>query len=260
MALCIREGLTNTSFVFRIGDRDYIYRHPGDGTDRIINRRNERTSLERARDLGIDPTYIYMDVDEGWKISHYIPSFREPAYESEADSGRVVEVLRRLHASPVRVDYGLRPWEDALAIEALLPAGSFAPYLPLKERIGRRYAATLGDGVGKCFCHGDTYRRNWLIEPSGRVILIDWEYAGMSDPGIDVGYYIVDAEYDFPQAKAFIRMYLGADWTPALEAHYLSYTALIAYYWFVWALYREACGAPMGDSLERWRRMAERYA
>ena len=42
--------------------------------------------------------------------------------------------------------------------------------------------------------------------------------------------------------------------------HYMAYTAIIAYYWFVWALYRESCGADMGQSLENWRAMAEKYA
>lgn len=259
---CINEGLTNTSFIFRTGGRDYIYRHPGEGTEKIINRRNERCSLQHAKALGIDPTYIYMDVDEGWKISRYVESFREPDYASADDSSKVAEVLRRLHASDVKVGYGLRPWEDALDIEALLKAGDphcFEPYEALKKKIGLMYADTVGDGVQKCFCHGDTYRHNWMFEPDGNVILIDWEYSGWSDPGIDVGYYIVDAMYDIATAKAFIRDYLQEAWSERLEAHYLRYTAIIAYYWFVWALYRESCGADMGDSLGNWLQMARVY-
>ena len=260
---CINEGLTNTSFIFRIADEDYIYRHPGEGTEKIINRRNERTSLEYAKALGIDPTYIYMNVDEGWKISKYVPAFREPEYASFEDSKKVIEVLQKLHASGVKVNYGLRPWEDALEIEALLKEKDphcFESYEELKERIGRLYESTIGDGVQKCFCHGDTYCHNWMFEPDGNVILIDWEYAGFSDPGIDIGYYIVDAMYDQDQAKCFIRYYLMDSWTPQLERHFMIYTALIAYYWFVWALYRESCGANMGDSLGNWLKMAELFS
>ena len=44
-----------------------------------------------------------------------------------------------------------------------------------------------------------------MIKPDGSVILIDWEYGGYSDPGIDVGYYIVDAMYDFDKAEEFIN-------------------------------------------------------
>ena len=75
----VSEGMTNTSFVFRIAGKDYIYRHPGDGTESIINRRNEKHSLLLAGQIGVDPTYVYADVNEGWKISYYIPDFREPA-------------------------------------------------------------------------------------------------------------------------------------------------------------------------------------
>ena len=38
----VSEGMTNTSFIFKIDGIDYIYRHPGDGTESIINRRNEK--------------------------------------------------------------------------------------------------------------------------------------------------------------------------------------------------------------------------
>ena len=118
---------------------------------------------------------------------------------------------------------------------------------------------TLGDGITKCFCHGDTYKPNWMIEPDGNVILIDWEYSGYSDPGIDVGYYIVDAMYDFDEARRFIREYLAEEWSEQKEFHYMAYTAIIAYYWFVWAMYRESCGANMGEALLNWHSMAEKY-
>ena len=258
----VSEGLTNTSFIFRIGEEDYIYRHPGDGTEHIINRRNEKTSLIKARELGIDPTYIYMDVNEGWKISRFIHQFREPDYGNFEDSKKIIRVLRKLHASSVKVDYGLRPWEDSLSMEQLLKekdAFCFAPYETLKQKVGALYRSIEDDGVEKCFCHGDTYKPNWMIEPDGNVIRIDWEYSGFADPGIEVGYYIVDAMYEPEEALRFIREYLQESRTEKKEYHFLVYTALIAYYWFVWAMYRKSCGADMEESLENWHKMAERY-
>lgn len=259
----VSKGMTNTSFIFRIAGVDYIYRHPGDGTDSIISRRNEKTSLIKAKEIGIDPTYIYADVNEGWKISVYIPEFREPDYGSFEDSQKILAVLRKLHASDIRVDYGMKPWEDALEMEQLLlkkDPNCFRPYEELKSKIGSLYRKTVGDGVEKCFCHGDTYQPNWMIKPDGEVLLIDWEYAGYSDPGIDVGYYIVDAMYDFEEAERFIGEYLGGDYTEIKRFHFLAYTAIIAYYWFVWAMYRESCGAVMGEALTNWRDMAVKYA
>lgn len=259
----VTEGLTNTSFIFRINGVDYIYRHPGEGTDSIINRRNEKTSLIKAKEYSIDPTYIYMDVIEGWKISRYVTEFREPDYHNMDDSKKIISVLRKLHSLPVVVDYGMRPWEDALAIEHLLMekgACNADTFEDLRKKIEILYNATTNDGVKKCFCHGDTYRPNWMITPDGGVILIDWEYSGFSDPGIDIGYYIVDAEYEFDDALCFIKEYLGDSCSEKKEFHFMAYTAIIAYYWYVWAVYRESCGANMGDALSRWQMMAEKYA
>lgn len=259
----INIGMTNTSFIFKIDGVDYIYRHPGDGTEKIIVRRNERTSLEKAKEADIDPTYIYMDVNEGWKISKYVKCFREPDYGSFEDSKKILGVLRNLHASSIQVDYGMKPWEDSLAMEQLLKNADphcFDRFESLKRQIGDLYQRTLGDGIEKCFCHGDTYKPNWMIEPDGHVILIDWEYSGMSDPGIDVGYYIVDAMYDFDTARSFICEYLQDNWSSVKEFHYMAYTAIIAYYWFVWAMYRESCGAVMGEALFNWYEMAKKYA
>lgn len=259
----VSEGMTNTSFIFKYRDVDYIYRHPGDGTENIISRKNECSSLQLAKEWNIDPTYIYMDVEEGWKISKFITSFREPEYESFEDSKKVLSVLRKLHKLPIKVDYGLRPWEDALDMEKMLVEKNpdcFKPYAELKSKIHKLYELTIGDGVEKCFCHGDTYKPNWMITPDDEVILIDWEYSGYSDPGIDVGYYIVDAMYDFEQAKQFIKEYLADDYSETKEFHFMAYSAIIAYYWFVWALYRESCGAVMGEALFNWYQMAIKFA
>ena len=258
----VNEGMTNTSFIFKIDGIDYIYRHPGDGTERIINRRNEKRSLIKAKEFGIDPTYIYMDVNEGWKISKYIHEFREPDYSDFEDSKRVIRVMRHLHSLPVVVDYGMKPWEDAANMERIIKAKDstcFDKYELLKQKVQKLYEHTIDDGIEKCFCHGDTYKPNWMIEPNGNVILIDWEYSGCSDPGIDVGYYIVDAMYGKEEARKFIQEYLGEDWSVEKEFHYMAYVAIIAYYWFVWALYRESCGANLGNALENWRIMAEKY-
>lgn len=259
----VSEGMTNTSFIFKIKGIDYIYRHPGDGTENIINRRNEKKSLIRAKNFGIDPTYIYMDVNEGWKISKFVHHFREPDYRDFEDSKKVIRVMQRLHSIQESADYGMEPWEDAVAMEELLrkhDARVFEPYEDLKRKIESLYCKTSGDGVKKCFCHGDTYKPNWMIKDDGTVILIDWEYAGFSDPGIDVGYYIVDAMYDFPEAERFIETYLGASITPQRKYHFMAYVAIIAYYWFVWALYRESCGASMHNALQNWHDMAVKYA
>lgn len=254
---------TNTSFTFTTDGKKYIYRYPAEGIEESVNWKNEKASMIIAKKLGIDTTYIYADIHEGWKIMEFIGPHGKPDYSSFEDSKKIIGVLKALHSAPVCTDYGMKPWEEAesmIASIGKIDPEAFAPYTELREKIFRLYEKTLGDGVEKCFCHGDVYRPNWMMMPDGSVILIDWEYAGYSDPGIDIGYYIADAGYDIKQAERFIREYLGDGYTEKKLFHFLVYTALIAYYWYVWTLLRRALGEPREDIEANYGAMAQKYA
>ena len=93
-----------------------------------------------------------------------------------------------------------------------------------------------------------------------QTILIDWEYAGNADPGCDLGAYIMDAMWDVDVTEKFVREYCGDEYNDRMLFHYFAYVALVSYYWFVWALYRESCGGVMGESLHNWYVMAKRYS
>ena len=261
----IKEGLTNTSFVFEVFGKKYVYRHPGEGTEAIISRSHEKKALELAHSIGVDPTYLEMDAEAGWKISTFVDGIRTPDYGSFEDSKRILAVLRKLHQKKLSVDWCFLPWEEAGKIENMLRMSkediADREFDTLKADVGRCLAACNGDGVSLQFCHCDTYAPNWMLTESGETILIDGEYAGNADPGCDIGTYIMDSMWDIDQAECFVREYLGEEENSSrLIFHYLAYTAVISYYWYVWALYRESCGAVMGESLYNWRVMAKRYS
>ena len=259
----IKEGLTNTSFVFEALGKKYVYRHPGDGTEAIISRSHEKKALELARSIGVDPTYIYMDEETGWKLSAFVEGIRVPDYASFEDSRRVLGVMRTLHEKNISVDWSFLPWQEAEKIEVILRSEKDGiadqEFDKLKDAVGKCFRKCEGDGIHMCFCHCDTYAPNWMLTKD-QTILIDWEYAGNADPGCDIGTYIMDSMWEVPDAEKFIAEYCGAAITDQQLFHYLAYTAILSYYWYVWALYREACGAVMGESLYNWHVMAKRYS
>lgn len=259
----IKEGLTNTSFVFEMAGKKYVYRHPGEGTEAIISRAHEKKALELAKSIGVDPTFIFMDEKSGWKLSSFVEGIRVPSYDSFEDSKRVLGVLRQLHEKKLQVDWSFLPWEEASKIEVMLRSSkdgiADTEFNKLKERVEKCYKKCRDDGVEMCFCHCDTYAPNWMLTDND-TILIDWEYAGNADPGCDIGTYIMDSMWEVEDAEKFIAEYCGEGMTDAQMFHYLAYTAILSYYWYVWALYREACGAVMGESLYNWHVMAKRYS
>ena len=148
-----------------------------------------------------------------------------------------------------------------LARERFTIQDYFQIYLDaLKDAVKKCYKRCQGDGVELRFCHCDTYAPNWMLTEDGRTILIDWEYAGNADPGCDIGCYVMDSMWEVKEAERFVKAYCGEKYNEILRFHYLAYTAIVSYYWYVWALYREACGAVMGESLYNWHVMAKRYS
>jgi thiamine kinase-like enzyme len=173
-------------------------------------------------------------------------------------------VIKSLHEKKLSVDWDFLPWEEACRIEGILRSekGGIADpeYDSLRDDVEKCYLKCQGDGVEKRFCHCDTYAPNWMLTDRGDTILIDWEYAGNADPGCDTGTYIMDSMWTVHEAERFIREYCGDNCTDELLFHHLAYTAILSHYWYTWALYREACGAVMGESLYNWHVMAMRFS
>ena len=62
-----------------------------------------------------------------------------------------------------------------------------------------------------------------------------------------------------PEAERVLAAYFQRTPTRAELRHCMAYTALAAYYWFVWALYKEATGDPVGEWLYLWYKAVKVY-
>lgn len=257
----ISQGLTNLSFKFSCKGADYVYRHPGAGTDEIINRESEAFSQRIGFELGLDDTYVHEDGEAGWKISHFIPNCTELDYHDEAQVAQAMQMARTLHACGVESRWSFNVHDNTKELIELLDArhrASFKDFKELFELIDGLAAYVASDGTPQCLCHNDFYAPNFLVT-SEKMYLIDWEYSGMSDYASDLGTFICCSDYTFDEALAVLREYFQHEPTPAELAHCLSYVAISSYYWFIWALYKDACGAPVGEWLYLWYKNAKLF-
>lgn len=259
----IKKGLSNTSFRFEVNQQSYVFRYSESCEGVMINRSHEKRAQELARTIGADPTFLYLDEAEGWKLSRYVENGRKPDYGNAGDLKRVAALLRKLHQQKMTVSWSFLPWERTQNMELLLRSekdGISDPgFDALEESIHRVYTACAEDGTEKCFCHCDPNDSNWIMTED-RVILIDWEYAGTADPGCDVGSFILNSGWKPEEAMAFIREYCGGELSDAQAIHYLAYTAVMAFYWYVWALLQESNGVIMGEGIYTWRKTAKDYS
>ena len=71
----LKKGMTNRSFLFEIDQDKYIMRIPGEGTDQLINRKEEYEVYQVIKDLNISDEVIYMNPQNGYKITKYLNDF-----------------------------------------------------------------------------------------------------------------------------------------------------------------------------------------
>jgi CTP:phosphocholine cytidylyltransferase-like protein/thiamine kinase-like enzyme len=258
----IKKGLTNTSFLFYYKGKKYVYRHPGIGTNEIINRESEALSQKIALQLGIDKTLVYIDDSDGWKISHYIDNCIDFNYRDLDHVKRGITLIKTFHDAKVKSEWDFDLYNEAGKLIMLTNKSNtplFEDYEVLMKDIEDLYQYTERDNIEKILCHNDCYGPNFLIN-SDEMHLIDWEYSGNADPACDLGSFIIGSDYSIDEVKDILLIYFGRDLTREEERHYLAYVAISAYYWFVWALYKESTGEIIGNDLYKWYKYAKDYS
>ena len=111
----------------------------------------------------------------------------------------------------------------------------------------------------KALSHIDSVADNFLFLPDGSVRLIDWEYAGMSDPLIDVSMCAIYSYYDDEAVDHLIEIYFGRKPTEEERLVIYSYIALGGFLWALWAVYKSALGEEFGEYTLIMYRYAKRY-
>lgn len=258
----LKDGLTNTSFSFDCLGKKYVYRHPGVGTEKYIDRSSEAASMEVAAKLQIDRTFVAMSKDKGWKISEFITNARALDYDNWDHVEKAMELLRRLHQSGEKTNHnfdliaGIDDFKEKLQTSNRF---EFDGLDELDQLIATLIEFLKKDKAEKVLCHGDSYSPNFLLNEQDEMSLIDWEYSGMGDPSGDIGTFICCSNYTLEQAERVLEIYSQGSLDTKTKRHYLAYVAVTSYHWFLWALFQESVGKPVGEFLYIWYRYTKQY-
>lgn len=265
----LKYGMTNCSFCFRCAKdgRKYVYRHPGEGTEAFINRKSEFFSMQVAKELGIDKTFIHMDADEGWKISYFVEDARTLDYHNQNELAEALKLLSELHKANIQSEYPYRLWDQANDfLEKIKSLGKddTPDFYELNNRIFKLYSKAVEDNWPECLNHCDALAANFLISNSCQdsidMTLIDWEYSGQGDTAQDLGSFIACSDMSYDEALHAIRTYLGHEPSEEELRHFLAYTAIASYCWYLWAIYQESNGVDTGEYLDLWYRYSYLYS
>lgn len=110
-----------------------------------------------------------------------------------------------------------------------------------------------------CLSHIDSVADNFLFLPDDSLRLIDWEYAGMCDPLIDIAMCSIYSYYSQEELDHLLEEYLQH--APSDEERFVTYAyaALGGFLWALWAVFKSMEGREFGDYTIVMYRYAKNY-
>jgi len=256
-------GLTNHSYHVTLENgREYVIRIPGEGTQELIVRSDERICTELACRLGVDARMLYFGED-GAKVTEYIPNAITMSAELLSKKERirqVAEIFRKLHSCGVDTGVPFEVFDMAANYEKIienLNVPMFADYQEKKLQVmAIKAEIDASTDICKVPCHNDSLCENW-VEGDGRMYLIDWEYAGMNDGMWDLADVSIEAGFSEELDELLLSEYLGRLPETQDRKHFLASKIYVDYLWTLWAKARVPYdGQPMEDwAQERYARM-----
>jgi len=239
-----------------------VVRIPGEGTEELIVRSDEKISTQLACRMGVDAAMLYFGED-GAKVTEYIPNaitMNAQALKEERHIEQIAQIFRKMHHCGEDTGVPFEVFDMAEGYEKIIDdmnVAMFNDYPEIKGKVMRikKEVDELIE-VKKVPCHNDPLCENW-VEGNGKMYLIDWEYAGMNDGMWDVADVSIEAGYSEMQDTILLEKYLlrkpdRQDWM-----HLQASKIYVDYLWTLWAKARVPFdGQPMEDwAQERYARM-----
>ena len=257
----LKKGMTNRSFLFTCRGKQYIMRIPGEGTDRLIDRRQEAAVYGAIRDLSLSDDVYYIDPANGYKITAFLENARVCDPENPNDVQRCMAFLRKFHERRLHVGHSFDIFGQIEFYEQLWKGNPsvYADYRRTKEQILSLRPYIEAHAGEKVLTHIDAVPDNFLLTGDD-IRLIDWEYAGEQDPHVDIAMFAIYALYDRTQIDALIDAYFPEGCPGETRLKIYCYVAACGLLWSNWCEYKRQLGVEFGEySLRQYRYAKDFY-
>ncbi|MDU6724298.1 MAG: choline kinase LicA [Streptococcus mitis] len=249
-------GMTNQNYLVKTTNKQYIVKFFGKGTEKLINRQDEKYNLELLKDLDLDVKNYLFDIEAGIKVNEYIESaitLDSTTIKTKFD--KIAPILQTIHSSGKELRGEFAPFEEIKKYESLIEEKiPYANYEAVREEVFSLEKRLADLGVDRKSCHIDLVPENFIESPQGRLYLIDWEYSSMNDPMWDLAALFLESEFTRQEEETFLSHY-ESDQTPVSREKITIYKILQDTIWSLWTVYKEEQGADFGDyGMSRYQR------
>lgn len=261
----LKKGMTNRSFLFSCKGKRYIMRIPGEGTAQLVDRRHEAAVYQAIREKNICDDIAYISPDNGYKITEYLADARVCNPEKAEDVRRCMQRLREFHELRLTVAHTFDIFGQIEFYESLWNGAPsiYKDYQQTKENVFSLRGYIDAHVQERVLTHIDAVPDNFLFvkrdDGSEEIRLIDWEYAGMQDPHVDIAMFCIYALYDRRQVDETIAAYFPGGCSEAVRLKIYCYIAACGLLWSNWCEYKWTLGVEFGEYSLRQYRYAKEY-
>ncbi|EPE3834719.1 phosphotransferase, partial [Morganella morganii] len=222
-----------------------VVRLPGENTNVLINRGNEKANCELATELGINPKLYYYNTNNGIKVTEYINNavtLTPKIINKDVNLENIALLLRTLHQSDLKFENHFNVFEEYKRYLSDLNKNQISYpdftetesyFLYFEERLNKL-------GLNICPCHNDPVPENFIYNDNG-YYLIDWEYSGMNDNIWDIAALCEESHLSDNDENIFLNHYLNeySSESEAIKEKILIYKACQNFLWSIWTLIKE---------------------
>ena len=244
----MKKGMTNRSFYFQCNGKKYIMRIPGEGTDMLINRKEEAAVYNVIADKELSDKVLYINPENGYKITEFYRDARVCDARNIEDVKRCMQRLKEFHKMNLHVNHEFDLFYQIEFYESLWNGkpSVYSDYIDTKDKIFslRQYINKHKENY--CLTHIDAVPDNFLILGDNSIKLIDWEYAAMQDPHVDIAMFAIYALYSKEQVDRLIDIYFNGSCSKKTRVKIYCYIAVCGLLWSNWCEYKEKLGVEFG--------------
>jgi thiamine kinase-like enzyme len=211
----ITGGITNRNYRVEVNGESFVLRLSGKNTELLgIHRPTEREANSAAAALGFAPEVMYFIEPEGYLVTRFVEG--EPiTVETMRMEDWLAQVAGALHQFHTRAPVLETTFDifEVIAALAQVARENHCVFPPnFTELMGKAAA------VKRAFayepytprpCHNDLLNANFL-NSDGKLIILDWEYAGMGDVYFDLANFSHHHALADTQIRFFLAAYFGA--------------------------------------------------
>ena len=226
----------------------------------MINRKLDFQVYQDIETAQICDDVFYMNPENGYKITEFLEGVRNCNPEDFSEVGACMQFLRRFHEKKLKVEHEFDLFGQIDFYESLWgkTPSVYRDYEETKQHVLSLKAYIDSQEKDWVLTHIDAVPDNFLLSREG-IRLIDWEYAGMQDPHLDIAMFAVYAMYTREQVERLIDCYFPEGAGPSVRKKIYCYIAAAGLLWSNWCEYKRQLGVEFGEYSLRQYRFAKEY-